>query len=72
MNKRNLILQAALVSAFGAMAVSANAGTLTGAVSFAAEIAGPTSTTALAIKPVALVYTFNTPGGIVVNPGGTI
>lgn len=72
MKKSNVILQAAIVGALFAMAGGAQAGTLTGTTVFATEIAGPTATAALAIQPGAIGYTFNTPGGIVINPSGTI
>jgi len=72
MKKSNVILQAAIASALLAMAGGAQAGTLSGTATFATEIAGPTASTALAIRPVPVVYTFNTPGGIVINPGGII
>lgn len=72
MKKSNVILQAAIASALLAMVGGAQAGVLSGTAAFATEIAGPTATAALAIKPVPVVYTFNTPGGIVINPGGSI
>ena len=72
MKKTNVILQAAIAGALFAMAGGAQAGTLTGTTVFATEIAGPTATAALAIQPGAIGYTFNTPGGIVINPTGTI
>ena len=74
MKKSNVILQAAVASAFVAMAGGVQAGTLSqaGANRFAVEVFGPTATSALAITATPVVYTFNTPGGIVVNPGGII
>lgn len=74
MNKRNLVLQAAVAMALGAAALGAQAGgTLTPtAFNVATQNFGPTSTAALAITPGALTYTFSTPGGIVLNDGGVI
>jgi len=75
MKKSNVILQAAIASALLAMTGAASAGTLSsgGAVLFATEIAGPSASASnVAIQPAAVVYTFNTPGGIVVNPSGVI
>ena len=72
MKKRNLITQAAIASAFLAMAGGAQAGTLSGASVFATELFGSTATSALALTPAAVTYTFNTPGGIVINPTGNI
>ncbi len=72
MKKSNVILRNAVAGALFAMAGGAQAGTLTGGTVFATEIAGPTATSALAIQPGAIAYTFNTPGGIVINPGGAI
>lgn len=71
MKKRNLVLQAAVAGALVTM-FGAQAGTLTGTASYAVENWGPTATAALGITPPAIVYTFNTPGGIVVNPTGVI
>lgn len=74
MKKSNVVLQAAVAGAFLAMAGGVQAGTLSqaGANRFAVEVFGPTATSALAITATPVVYTFNTPGGIVVNPSGTI
>ena len=74
MKKSNVVLQAAVAGAFLAMAGGVQAGTLSqaGANRFAVEVFGPTATSALAITATPVVYTFNTPGGIVVNPGGII
>lgn len=74
MKKRNVILHTAIASALLAMGVAAQAGGSLAptAVNFATQNFGPTSTAALAIKPGSLSYTFNTPGGIVLNPGGAI
>jgi hypothetical protein len=72
MKKRNLVLRTAIATAVLAMAAGAQAGALSGGANFATENFGPTSTAALAIKPVPLVYTFSTPGGIVVNNTGVI
>ena len=72
MKKRNLVLQTAIASAILAMAAGAQAGTLTGAATYATENFGSTATAALAIGAPATVYTFNTPGGIVVNPSGSV
>jgi hypothetical protein len=56
------------------MAGGVQAGTLsTTTTTFASELFGSTSTgTNVTIKPGNLTYTFNTPGGIVVNPSGNI
>ena len=74
MKKSNFILQAAVASALVVMVGGAQAGTTSGAnTTFATELFGATSSaTNVQIKPGALVYTFNTPGGIVVNAGGSV
>lgn len=73
MKKRNLIIQAAVIAAFGAVCLSANAGTLATAVVggtlFAAEDFG---TYTAGITPGAATYTVGTTNGIVVNAGGKI
>lgn len=72
MKKRNLFLQTAIASALMVVAAGAQAGTMSGTAAFATENFGPTSTAATGIATPAIVYTFNTPGGIVVNPAGVI
>ncbi len=72
MKKRNLVLRTAIASALLVLAAGAQAGTLTGTAAYAAENFGPTSTAALAIGAPVIAYTFNTPGGIVINPTGSV
>jgi len=69
--KSNLILQAAIAAAL-ASGSAAYAGNLTGTTTFATEVFGATQTAAAEIIPTPVTYTFSTPGGIVINPGGTI
>ena len=71
MKKRNVVLHTAIAAAVLAMAGAASAGTLTGSTTFASEVFGAGSTT-LALRPTVLTYTFSTPGGIVLNPGGAV
>lgn len=68
---RNVLLHTAVASAIIAMSGGAIAGTLSGSTTFAAELFGAGSST-LALQPTALTYTYSTPGGIVINPGGTL
>ncbi len=74
MKKRNVILHTAIASALLAMGFSAQAsGTLTAtAINFATQNFGATAPATLGITPGPITYTFNTPGGIVVNPTGAI
>ena len=73
MKKRNLILQSAIAMTLGVTAVGAQAGTfLSAAILFATQNFGPTSSAALGITPATQTYTYNTTGGIVLNPGGVI
>jgi len=75
MKKRNVILHTAIASALLAMGVSAQAsGTLSQAIPFivATQNFGATSLAATEILPADVTYTFNTPGGIVLNTGATI
>lgn len=71
MKKSNLILQAAIAAAL-ASSSAAYAGSLSGTTNFATEVFGASQTNAAEIIPGAVTYTFNTPGGIVVNPTGNI
>ncbi len=70
MKKRNVILHTAIASALLALGFSAQAsGTLTAtAINFATQNFGATAPATLGITPGPITYTFNTPGGIVVNP----
>lgn len=72
MKKRNLFLQTAVASALVIVAAGAQAGTLSGTAAFATESFGLTATAALGIATPVITYTFNTPGGIVVNNNGII
>ena len=72
MKKRNLVLHAAIASALAVMAVGAQAGNLAGASTYAAESFGSTAAATLAIGAPSIVYTFNTTGGIVINPTGSV
>ncbi|TAK68382.1 MAG: hypothetical protein EPO19_08590 [Betaproteobacteria bacterium] len=74
MKRSNVILHAAVASALLNMAGGAQAGVMSAtAVKFATELFGSSaSATNVLIKPSAAVYTFNTPGGIVINPSGVI
>ena len=69
MKKRNLFLQTAIASTLVVLAAGAQAGVMSGTAAYATENFGPTATAALAIRPPAVTYTFNTPGGIVINGG---
>lgn len=74
MKRSNVILHAAVASALLGMAGGAQAGVVSAtAVTFATELFGSTATAAnVLIKPPAATYTYNTPGGIVINPTGVI
>lgn len=74
MKKSNVVLQAAVASAFLGLAGGVQAGALSmaGNANFASQAFGPTATATTAIQPTAIAYTFNTPGGIVVNNGGSV
>lgn len=74
MKRNNVILHAAVASALLGMAGGAQAGVVSAtAVTFATELFGSTATaTNVLIKPPAATYTYNTPGGIVINPTGVI
>lgn len=71
MKTRNVLRHAAISAAVLAACSVANAGTLSGATVFASELFG-SSSTAVTLQPGTLTYTFSTPGGIVINNGGTI
>lgn len=71
MKIRNVLLHTAIASAILAMTGVASAGTLSGSTTFAAELFGA-GTSTLALQPTALTYTYSTPGGIVINNGGTL
>jgi len=76
MKKRNIFVQTAIASALLAFGVAhANSVTVTARSvaneAFGSAIAQPT-VLAGAISLPTLQYTFNTPGGIVVNPGGSV
>ena len=71
--KRNFILQSAIAVTLGAAALGAQAGTMLSApISFATQNFGPTSLVTAGITPGVQTYTYNTTGGIVLNPGGVI
>lgn len=74
MKRSNVILQAAIASAFLGLAGGVQAGTITQAANlnkYATETFGnATSTFAITSNPFA--YVFNTPGGIVVNSTGSV
>lgn len=74
MKRSNVILHAAVATALLNMAGGAQAGVVSAtAIKFATELFGSSaSATNVLIKPSSAVYTFNTPGGIVINPSGVI
>ena len=74
MKRSNVILHAAVASALLNMAGGAQAGVVSAtAVKFATELFGSSATGSnVLIKPSTAVYTYNTPGGIVINPSGVI
>ena len=77
MMKRNAIARTLIASAVLAVVGAAQAGSITVTTrtvaneAFGTAIAQPT-VAAGAVSLPALTYTFNTPGGIVVNPGGSV
>ena len=70
MKKSNLFLQTAIASAILVCATS-QAGVVTGTAVYATENFG-NAVSSTAITPPATTYTFNSPGGIVLNGGGVI
>lgn len=75
MKNRNFVMQAAVASALLAASAFANAGIVApapAARNVALEDFGSAVTLATLVDSPPLTYTFATPGGIVVNPGGSI
>jgi len=73
MKKRNIFVQTAIASALLAFGVSALAGSVTTTKrTVATEAFGSAFTATTPVAVPNITYTFNTPGGIVINDGGSV